>query len=89
MPVYSGLGGFMSVLVKLSTSLREHVPGYDPINGLQVAVNGTSTPLALAQSLNLPEDEITIIMVNGLHAALDTPVHDGDRVAFFPPVGGG
>ena len=40
-------------------------------------------------SMGIPEGKIGIVMVNGRVADLDVAIHDGDRVAFFTPVGGG
>jgi molybdopterin converting factor small subunit len=79
----------MSVHVKLSATLRDHVPGYVPAEGLRVDVRPGETVAGLARGLGLPADQLKIIMVNGMHANLDAPVADGDRVAYFPPVGGG
>lgn len=39
--------------------------------------------------LNVPEDELKLVFINGLHAEIDAVVKDGDRVGLFPPVGGG
>ena len=81
----------MSVLVKLSTTLRDCVPGYDPVAGLEVdiSVHGELTAESLAGVIGIPLSEIKIVMVNGRQSALSTPVSDGDRVAYFPAVGGG
>jgi molybdopterin converting factor small subunit len=43
----------------------------------------------LALALGLPVAEIKIIFVNGRSAELPDSLHEGDRVGFFPPVGGG
>ena len=81
----------MSVLVKLSTTLRDCVPGYDPGAGLDVDISahGELTAESLAGVIGIPLSEIKIVMVNGRQSALSTPVRDGDRVAYFPAVGGG
>lgn len=39
-------------------------------------------------SLGLP-DQPRVIFVNGRHAAESVALSDGDRLAIFPPVGGG
>ena len=39
--------------------------------------------------LNIPRDEIAILLVNGFHSKPEQPVKAGDVVALFPPVGGG
>ena len=44
---------------------------------------------ALAEKIGLPLEEIKIIMLNGRHAKLEQTVSDGDRVGYFPAVGGG
>jgi sulfur carrier protein ThiS len=79
----------MSVLVTLSTTLRDSVPGYDPAQGLSVPWAGPVTIGQLAESIGLPVRDIQIIMHNGRHAGFEQVVHDNDRVGYFPAVGGG
>ena len=43
----------------------------------------------LAQHLGLPLRDIKIVMVNGRQHQVDDPMRDGDRIAYFPAVGGG
>ena len=79
----------MPVLIKLSTTLREHVPGYNPAEGLSMELHGPATVGDMAERIGLPLSQIKITMLNGAHASLDNPLADGDRVAYFPAVGGG
>ena len=79
----------MPILVKLSTTLRAHVPAYVPAAGLTVPFAAPLTAEALAKQLGLPLDDIKVVMVNGVQASLGQPLVDGDRVAYFPAVGGG
>lgn len=39
--------------------------------------------------LNIPLEEVAILLINGWHSKPDIPLKDGDVVALFPPVGGG
>ena len=39
--------------------------------------------------MNIPREEVSILLINGFHQKPETPVKDGDTVALFPPVGGG
>lgn len=39
--------------------------------------------------LEIPEDEVSIIFINGRHEDVRAAVRDGDTLALFPPVGGG
>jgi molybdopterin synthase sulfur carrier subunit len=41
------------------------------------------------EKLNIPDEKVSIIFVNGRHAKREHKLEDGDRLALFPPVGGG
>lgn len=82
----------MSILIKLSTTLRDCVPGYAPETGLVFELRDDETSLtaeALARRIGIPPEEVKIVMINSRQCELDSPVHNGDRVAYFPAVGGG
>ena len=39
--------------------------------------------------MNIPQEEVSILLINGFHHKPESEVKDGDIVALFPPVGGG
>ena len=39
--------------------------------------------------LNIPPEEVSILLINGFHNKPESEVKDEDIVALFPPVGGG
>ena len=39
--------------------------------------------------LDIPVDEVAILLINGFHSKPDAPVKDGDLVSLFPPCAGG
>ena len=39
--------------------------------------------------LNIPESEVSILLINGRDGTLDKPLVPTDVVSIFPPVGGG
>jgi molybdopterin converting factor small subunit len=43
----------------------------------------------IIRHLDIPLEEVAILLVNGFHKKPETAVKDGDIVALFPPVGGG
>ena len=43
----------------------------------------------VVERLAIPKMEIHLVFVNGRVASLDQTLHDGDRLALFPPIGGG
>lgn len=79
----------MALQVLLAATLRQHVPGYDPVTGLEVAIPSGITVRELVNRLGLPGEEIKLIMVNGVASSWETALKGDERVAFFPPVGGG
>lgn len=79
----------MSILITLSTTLRAYVPEYAPATGLSMDWPGPISTAALAEKIGLPVASIKIVMLNGRHADLEQTVNDGDRVGYFPAVGGG
>jgi len=57
-----------------------HARAFDLPEGTMIA--DVITDLALP-------DQPRIVFVNNRHAAEDSTLHDGDRLAIFPPVAGG
>lgn len=43
----------------------------------------------ILQKLSIPEGDVSILLINGMHSKPQHPVQSGDVVALFPPVGGG
>ena len=79
----------MALQVKLSATLRAFVPDYDPLRGLEIPLQDARTISDVLSRLNIPEEKIRVVMRNGVAAKLSQPVEDGDRLGFFPPIGGG
>ena len=79
----------MPVSVSLSTTLRSYVPDYQPTLGLTLDIEAGMKASELAKKIGLPLQDIKITMLNGQRVDLEALVTDGDRVAFFPAVGGG
>ncbi len=48
-----------------------------------------TTARDVLKTLDIPEDRVTLIFINGRHAEPDQELKEGDTIAFFPPVGGG
>lgn len=78
----------MSVHVRLSTTLRKYLPNYEPAAGLNIAADGLSAD-DLAKKLGLPLEEIKFVMINGRQSPMQMQLRPGDRVSYFPAVGGG
>lgn len=79
----------MAILLKLSTTLRDLVPGYDPMTGLELAWEPGLTSATIMTRLGIPIEDVRVVMRNGHAAEPEQPLADGDRVGLFPPLGGG
>ncbi len=77
----------MSVHVKYFANLRERLGR----NHDEVKLEGEMTVLDVwnVATQSLPTTDSLLVAVNQEYAHFDHAVHDGDEVAFFPPVTGG
>jgi len=79
----------MALKIFLSSTLRQYIPGYDPSEGKAFSLNQKITVSELCGLMNIPEDKIKIVMVNGKSESFDYELRGDERVGLFPPVGGG
>lgn len=80
----------MRIRVKLFATLAR----YAPVTGLpgmpfELELQADATLAELVQVLNLPDDMVKVMFVNGVIQEQDWKLNPGDEVGFFPPVGGG
>ncbi len=73
----------------LYATLAAIVPGIAAGKPTPMCVNTETSVSQLAQSLSIPKGAIHLVFVNGRIASPGQRLHQGDRVALFPPVGGG
>ncbi len=78
----------MSIHVRVSSSLRRHIPDYKPKSGIYADGAGV-TAASLALALGMPLREVKFITLNGRLAPMQTFLETGDAVVYFPAVGGG
>jgi len=76
-------GGSM-IEVRAFATLRKLRP---PVE--MVAIGDARTIRDVTTLLEVPEEELAIILLNGRHATFDDPISAGDILSLFPPVGGG
>ena len=79
----------MALTILLAATLRKYVHGYDAATGHAMALDHGTTVRDVARRLLIPEEEVKLVMVNGVHADWDTVLNGDERLALFPPVGGG
>lgn len=74
----------MVITVRLFATLRAY---HDKEFALEVQEG--ASPASVVEQLQLPKQDIAIIMINGRGVKENTPLCDGDVLALFPAVGGG
>ncbi len=74
----------MEVQIKLFATLREGRG-----KTLTKEFSSPATPKLVLESLSIDEEDVAILLVNGIDGKLDQELQDGDVLSIFPPVGGG
>jgi len=79
----------MVLLILLNATLRRYRPDYDAGVGISLEVEPGTTVAKILPSLGVPAEEVTLLMVDGRRRNLDFVLQGNERVALFPPIGGG
>jgi molybdopterin converting factor small subunit len=79
----------MQVHIKLIATYQKLLPPGTQSNITEVdAAQGTTVAQVMAR-FNVPLDDSSVILLNGLTVPLDTPLTEGDTVAAFSAIAGG
>lgn len=70
--------------VRLFATLRE---GREKI--IMLDAEGITCAADILRQLDIPTEEVSILLINGFHKKPTDAVKDQDIVALFPPAGGG
>lgn len=79
----------MRVKVKLYALLRQHHPGPNRSEPLELELPEGARVRDLVPALSLPDKYVKSAFVNNEARDLDWPLSDGDMIGLFPPVVGG
>jgi len=75
----------LNVEVKLFATFRN---GRFKKKNIEIVENETKVR-DLLNDLGIKEEEVALIIVNGIHSNVDRKLEEGDVLALFPPVAGG
>ena len=79
----------MKIQLNLYASLARYLPHKGKGNPCTLElVDGTTIDEVLTL-LKIPSNVVKLLFLNGVHAAGDEILKEGDRVGVFPPIGGG
>jgi len=80
----------MKIFVKVFASLRKKYPSVSDLNPLEMEIDKGTTLAQLIARLNFSQEEVKIILVNGLRASVEDIINEeGSIISLFPAVGGG
>jgi sulfur carrier protein ThiS len=79
----------MALQIFLNATLRQYLPGYDPYEGIALEVKPGTTVAQVLATLGVPAGEVALLMVDGRRQEPDFVLQGGERLGFFPPIGGG
>jgi molybdopterin converting factor small subunit len=79
----------IEVQVKLFATLRRQYPDLGIGEAMSLALPDGATIALLVDRLDLPDEQVKVVFVNGTVRPRDHTLTDGDEVGVFPPVGGG
>jgi molybdopterin converting factor small subunit len=79
----------MKIELNLYASYGERLPENATGSSCRMDLDEGTTIRALLDRVKLTDEDPKIIFRNGVHAKMEDTLHEGDRVAVFPPVAGG
>ncbi len=78
-----------TIELRLYAGLEHYAPQAKPGSAIPFTVDEGTVVSDLLRRLAIPLEAVQLCFVNGMSRHLDHPIEDKDRVALFPPVGGG
>ena len=79
----------MEITLNLFATLSRYMPDKAKGNSSTVEVGEGTRVGDLLKKLKIPDNELKLVFLNGVHAREDEILKDGDRVGIFTPIGGG
>jgi molybdopterin converting factor small subunit len=79
----------IKVECRLYAGLSKYAPEYSRGEAMELDLPRGTTLAELYDLLNVPPDEVKRTFVSGLSRSPSHALSNGDRVALFPPIGGG
>ena len=79
----------MKITVRLFATFRDFLPQQAVRSAVRLEVEEDKSVGAVLKALHVPVELPRIVLINGLHAAEDSLLTDGDVVSVFPPLIGG
>jgi sulfur carrier protein ThiS len=79
----------MKVLIKLFSVLRDYVPDYDPLKGVEAELPDGSTVSDMLRHLGIPMSKVPVVTCNGRVLKPADTINEESTLHIFQPVAGG
>jgi sulfur carrier protein ThiS len=79
----------MLIRVKLIATYQQHLPPGTQGNTTEMDVKPGITVAEVMTRFNIPLDDSSVIVLNGLTVPLETALNEGDTIAAFSAIAGG
>jgi sulfur-carrier protein len=79
----------MKIEIHLFASLSKYLPTGAVDRTFVLEVSQEVSIKDVLNQIGVPLAEVKLIFLNGIHAKDTNNLKEGDRLAFFPPIGGG
>ena len=79
----------MHVTVRVFATLKRYLPEERANHPFDLNLPEGATLADVVRLVGLPATEVKVTFVNGRTEELSFPLHAGDEVGIFPPIGGG
>lgn len=79
----------MNVTVKLHTTLKKFAPEGTTGGVVPLTLEEGATATSAAKALEIPEDFVGAVFIDGQRVEADTELTEGTEVNFLAPIGGG
>ena len=71
--------------LRLFASLAVHMPP----DANRFPISAGTTVAQIVDGMHIPRSQAKLVFINGIRKDLETSLQGGERVAVFPPLGGG
>ena len=78
-----------SIEVRLFSSLQKYCPNPGSGEAFTITMEDEAKLGSLFDELNIPKENITVVLVNGRHKEEGYLLRNRDRIAIFPLISGG
>ena len=79
----------MMIHVKLIANYRDQLPPEAKNGVVEIDVPDGTTVREAISRFDIPLDDTSVIVLNGLTVDMNTPLHEGDMVTAFSAIAGG